>query len=110
MPRPAGPEEGADGLNPDRAKVQDVPNGTGAITLAITFAFVGVLLVGIGFWRMYTYNTYEDADKVVGGDAYNYIILGLRGLGFIGAGVGAIAIGALSGLIGLRDAVLADNE
>jgi hypothetical protein len=30
---------------------------------------------------LYNYN--DDAGKIVGGDAYNFIIIGVRGLGFI---------------------------
>lgn len=51
---------------------------------------VGVVCVGAGLWRMYHYTS---SDGVVGGDAYNYIILGLRGLAWVVAGSAAALLG-----------------
>lgn len=66
---------------------------------------LSVLSIIIGFIVMYHYGDYnEDYNSdgsmfghTVGGDAYNYIIMGLRGLGFMAAGLisAVIATGLL---------------
>lgn len=53
--------------------------------------FVGAFaLVGWGFVTMYLYSPNalgDGAGQIVGGDSYNYIIIALRGIGFMLAGV-----------------------
>jgi len=64
------------------------------------FYVVAAVLIGIGFYVMYTYGSGERFDKlgnvgrVVGGDAYNYIIIAVRGVGWIAAGLAATVVGA----------------
>ncbi|WP_168123239.1 hypothetical protein [Paenibacillus sp. HB172176] len=64
--------------------------------LSVTFYVASAVLVVTGFIVMFTYGDYDPDDifndgstfgHVVGGDAYNYIIIGVRGLGFIMTGV-----------------------
>lgn len=63
--------------------------GTGA---AAVFLVLGVFLVAAGFFVMFAYNEQPEYSlnpgmgQIVGGDAYNYIIIATRGVGFICAG------------------------
>ena len=66
------------------------------------FLVVAMLLVGVGFYTMFTYDSIRGEGKIVGGDAYNYIIIATRGVGFISAGVVSALIGVgaiLSGIL-----------
>lgn len=64
--------------------------GEGLAALAVILVVLSFIFLGVGLYRMYNY---DDAnDKVVGGDAYNYIILGIRGLAFIGIGIASAVI------------------
>lgn len=78
------------------------------IAATIFFGIAGALTL-IGFYTMFTYQaTASDfgdpgPGQIVGGDAYNYIIIAVRGVGFIAAGgvsalvgVGALLSGILS--------------
>jgi hypothetical protein len=58
------------------------------VTLALA---VGFLIFGL--YRMLVYDEYSD--KIVGGDAYNYLILTERGIGFICAGIALAVIAAV---------------
>jgi hypothetical protein len=59
---------------------------TDALTLIFIVAAVGLAAHGLD--TMLTYDSsYGPPDKVVGGDAYNYIIRATRGVGFIMCGV-----------------------
>lgn len=61
--------------------------------LAWLFWVGAIVLTGCGVFRMYIYDS-TGADKIVGGDAYNYTILATRGVGLIAAG-GTSAITAV---------------
>lgn len=64
--------------------------------ISYIFYAVAVLFTIIGFVVMYHYgNEYEsDFGHVVGGDAYNFIIIGIRGIGFIITGLISCVIGS----------------
>lgn len=53
------------------------------IGAAVVFIIGAIVFTSIGFFRMYNYSY---SDHVVGGDAYNYIILAIRGVGWIAGG------------------------
>lgn len=74
--------------------------------LEIVFLFLaGLLAIGsllnVGYGIHITY-TYNDASKVVGGDAYNFIIIGLRGLAWICTGIVSAILAILCFLAGKR--------
>lgn len=54
--------------------------GTVSIGGAIAFAILAIVLCASGIYRMYSYG-YDD--RIVGGDAYNYLIITNRGIGLI---------------------------
>jgi hypothetical protein len=57
-------------------------------TLTLVFAVGAIGLAAHGVDTMLTYDaSYGSSDKIVGGDAYNYIIRATRGVGFIMCGV-----------------------
>lgn len=57
--------------------------------LAISGAMIcaAIVFVIYGLRTAYTYNSLSDAGKIVGGDAYNYIIIGVRGLAWVTTGL-----------------------
>jgi len=58
--------------------------------------YVGALaLVGVGFYTMFTYQSWgtEGPGRFVGGDAYNYLIIATRGVGWMVAAVVAAILG-----------------
>jgi hypothetical protein len=57
-----------------------------ALVLAVAFVIFGL-------YRMFAYDQYSD--KIVEGDAYNYLILTERGIGFICAGIAMSVIAAV---------------
>lgn len=61
------------------------PRRSNSVALLIfpVFAIISVLFTIYGLYVAYSY---KEGDKVVGGDAYNFIILGLRGLAWVCAG------------------------
>lgn len=59
------------------------------------FLIAAVIFCGVGLKEMYSYG-YDD--KIVGGDAYNYIIIAARGTGLICAGVLSSVIGLTMGV------------
>lgn len=72
--------------------------------LSVLFYFAAAVLVTIGFIVMFTYGDYDPDSyfsdgstfgHIVGGDAYNYIIIGIRGLGFITTGLIATVIASV---------------
>ena len=81
--------------------ITEAPTSNSPIVWAVLFLLTAGVLVGFGFYRMYTYDSLSETDKIVGGDAYNYIIIATRGLGFISAGIVAALAGASSLLIGI---------
>jgi hypothetical protein len=75
---------------------------------AFLLYIIAVGLVGFGFFTMFAYggrDLYGDPGlgMVVGGDAYNYIIIGVRGAGFIVAG-------GVSALLGLAATVAHEHR
>jgi hypothetical protein len=66
-------------------------------------AAIGLVIAGFAVAFTYDANAFSgQRGRVVGGDAYNYIIIGVRGAGFIGAGVVSALLGVgslLSGVI-----------
>jgi hypothetical protein len=65
---------------------------------AAIMAVTAVLLTISGLNTAYTYN---DASKVVGGDAYNFIIIAVRGACWIGAGIITAIFSAMFAVIGV---------
>jgi hypothetical protein len=67
---------------------------------------LAIVLVVVGFRTMYTYGNGEFwvyggmSGHVVGSDEANLIIIGIRGLGYIGAGVLAGVMGAAASISG----------
>lgn len=67
--------------------------------LRATAVILYLISVGFVIYGLYTMFTYGDADSydytghIVGGDAYNYIIIGVRGAGLILVGVVSAIIG-----------------
>jgi hypothetical protein len=75
-------------------KVRETESGGSALIVSAWFALVfAVGFVGFGIYRMLVYD--EIGDKIVGGDAYNYLILTERGIGFIGVGIALAVIAAV---------------
>lgn len=63
---------------------------------AVIFYIASIIFVINGLNTMYTYgesDSYRSPGHIVGGDAYNYIIIGVRGSGLIGVGITAAVIG-----------------
>lgn len=75
----ASAKETREPVRPDR---QEVATPSSEVSeLAVFFFIVAGIMVGVGFAFMF------GVPRVVGGDAYNYIIAANRGVGFIGAGI-----------------------
>ena len=72
----------------------------GAVFMARVFIALGAALAVWGFYVMFTYNA--DHGKVVGGDAFNFMIIATRGVGFIAAGIIAALAGVASLLTGVH--------
>lgn len=68
------------------------------------FCFAGaVILVGVGFYTMYHYESgYSSSTRIVEGDAYNYIIIATRGVGWIVAAIVLALLGVGAQLAALR--------
>lgn len=69
-----------------------VPGTAYAVFAWILLCAAGGFL-GFGLARVYRYD--DVRDRIVGGDAYNYLIVGLHGIGLIGVGVGLGMIAAV---------------
>lgn len=68
------------------------PPLTFVLAIVLYLAAIGCAIYGV--YTMFTYGDYDDEiGHIVGGDAYNYIIIGIRGSGLIGVGVLAAIIG-----------------
>ena len=77
--------------------------GIGYVVMAFIFITVAIIFIGVGFDTMLTYDSgYGSSDKIVGGDAYNYIIRANRGIGYICAGVASSVISATFGALSVR--------
>jgi hypothetical protein len=78
-------------------KPRETRNNGDALIIAGWFALAfAVGFVMFGLYRMLVYD--EFSDKIVGGDAYNYLILTDRGIGFICAGIALAVIAAVFAL------------
>jgi hypothetical protein len=75
---------------------------SGAVGAAWFFLVLGIALVAIGFVVMYQYESDGSAGKIVGGDAYNYIIIATRGVGFMVAGAVCGLVGVAALLTGIH--------
>lgn len=81
-------------------RVRETGSSVGGLIIAAWVALVtavGFLIFGL--YRMLVYDEYSD--KIVGGDAYNYLILTERGIGFICAGIALAVIAAVLTLQGI---------
>jgi hypothetical protein len=75
--------------------------------LAFVFYAAALILTAIGFYVMYTYGDKgSDTGKVVGGDAYNYIIIAVRGLGYIISGLTCAVIATTLSHLSVRPDVI----
>ncbi len=61
---------------------------------------IAVILTILGVRQMYSYGS---EDKIVGGDAYNFIILAGRGTGLICSGIVSALIGVATSIWDLTD-------
>ena len=59
--------------------------GSGNASFAISLLFLSPILIGVGLYQLYGKIT--SADKIIGGDAYDYLIYGIRGVAWIGIGL-----------------------
>jgi uncharacterized membrane protein YhiD involved in acid resistance len=71
--------------------VEPQASGSAGVTWAWIFLTVAVVLVAVGFFVMFTYH--GEHGQLVGGDAYNLIIIATRGVGFMAAGVVSALLG-----------------
>jgi|GEM_PF-2680118 len=53
----------------------------------VTLYIVAIGLAAFGVYTMLAYDSDEGVGVLVGGDAYNYIIIAVRGVGFICTGI-----------------------
>ncbi|MGH9943860.1 MAG: hypothetical protein ACRD9R_16065, partial [Pyrinomonadaceae bacterium] len=60
--------------------------------LASIFFIAAVIFAGVGLHTMYSYEANPSA-RIVGGDAYNFIIIAARGTGLICAGIVSALLG-----------------
>ncbi|MDB5661624.1 MAG: hypothetical protein JWS10_4239 [Cypionkella sp.] len=74
--------------------------------IAVLFALIGAGLAIYGLNIMYD-NSYSQ--KVVGGDAYNYIIYATRGTGFICAGIVSAVLSVTAAIASLKLGYLASK-
>lgn len=79
-----GPSDSGEGTVPRSS-------GNAAIAWAWLFLTVSVMLVAVGFSVMFTYH--GSHGQLVGGDAYNLMIIATRGVGFIAAGIVSALLG-----------------
>jgi hypothetical protein len=72
-------------VTPPAQSVSDGGDGSGYVGFAVllVLAAAGFTLGGLN--TMYSYDT--ETGQIVGGDAYNYIIIATRGVGLIAAGI-----------------------
>lgn len=65
--------------------------------ISLALVITGLVIINYGFYTMYTYGdgTVDMTGHIVGGDAYNFIIIGIRGLGWIVSGAAAFIGGSV---------------
>ncbi|MGA9772257.1 MAG: hypothetical protein WBV94_24710 [Blastocatellia bacterium] len=63
--------------------------------IAVILLLLSPILIGVGLYQIY--GKISAVDKIVGGDAYDFLIYGMRGLAWVGIGLtcAAIACGTL---------------
>ena len=72
-------------------------------TVKVFFIIVGIILIGIGFYKHLAYENSEysyrdEVNAYVGGDAYNYIINGTYFTAYSVLGVGSFIIATITGV------------
>lgn len=83
----------------ESSELQSAPPSDSLLLAAKTLALVAFAIVGYGVFVAYTY---REIDKVVGGDAFNFIILALRGLIWVGIGGIVALFSAVCFILGTR--------
>lgn len=76
------------------------PAGGGLVFMAICFMLTALGFLIAGLRRLYSYSSLDD--QIVGGDAYNYIILTNRGVGLIVAGAAVVLLACAFMLLAIR--------
>ena len=69
-----------------------------------TFVALSIALVFYGLHKMYDYDGIKDDTKIVGGDAYNYIIIATRSTAWVCAGVCSAVLSATLAVLSNRAA------
>jgi hypothetical protein len=86
-------------------------NSKNFLVAAGVFVLIAALLVIVGFDTMMTYDSgYGSSDKIVGGDAYNYIIRSNRGVGMVCAGIASAVVSTTLGLFSVRSELAEGKE
>jgi hypothetical protein len=86
-------------------------NSKNFLVAAAVFVLIAALLVIVGFDTMMTYDSgYGSSDKIVGGDAYNYIIRSNRGVGMVCAGIASAVVSTTLGLFSVRSELAEGKE
>ncbi len=82
------------------------------IILTVIFIITGIIFAGVGLNTMYHYdsNSYNSSSRIVGGDAYNYIIIANRGIGLINTGIIAVIIGLIFALYSIKYKNIDNNK
>lgn len=75
---------------------------SGLVVTAWTAALGGLGAAGFGVWRMLSYRSYNDTDKLTGGDAYNMQILAIRGVGWVCVGILLVGVGIMCAVLSNR--------
>ena len=66
----------------------------GLIISALVLGLAGAILAIYGLMVVY-----DDSTKIVGGDAYNYIIYAMRGTAWVAAGAVAVLLGVTASIL-----------
>lgn len=81
---------------------EEAPGSSSAYMAALCIGLGAILAaVGLGYAMIYS-----NADRLVGGDAYNMIILAQRGTAIVCCGVASACIGIVWALFSIRYAIL----
>lgn len=84
------------------ATVEQSP-GSAVFFFAVIFYLIGIALAGYGLFVAFQDLNWEN--KIVGGDAYNYIIFSGRGAVIVGAGIVSSIVGLACQIHGHLDAL-----
>jgi hypothetical protein len=63
------------------------------VVLAVLLIIAGLALETFGLWRMHVVVLLK-SEQIVEGEAFNYLIHGIRGIGFVVAGASTMLLGA----------------